>query len=250
MIHCLHGFMGLPSDWNPFVEAWSDLDQNLVKVELYSSLDKSKENLLSDWARKFNQKVRELPTSTPRILMGYSMGGRLALHALVDDPDLWQGAIIVSAHPGLSEADEKVREARRQNDSMWAERFLVDNWVTLQNDWNRQDALSNSRIFPLRSEAQFDREKLARALVDWSLSKQSDLRIRLKDLKIPILWCWGEQDEKFKKLALEMPSILKLGQFWEGKLSGHRLPWEDSKGFSEAVHRFLIGLNRSESFER
>lgn len=65
---------------------------------------------------------REAEAVTGRkILVGYSMGGRLALHALLEG-GLWDAAILISPHPGLESEEE--RAARRAGDAEWGSRAL------------------------------------------------------------------------------------------------------------------------------
>ena len=70
------------------------------------------------------------------MLLGYSLGGRLALHALLHAPELWAGALVVGADTGL--ADPKEREARVRWDAAWAERFLNEPWEDVLRDWDAQ----------------------------------------------------------------------------------------------------------------
>ena len=62
------------------------------------------------------------------VLLGYSMGGRLALHMLSADGAArrWRKAIIISASPGIVSLTERRR--RLDNDRRWAERFRMENW--------------------------------------------------------------------------------------------------------------------------
>ncbi|MCX6865074.1 MAG: hypothetical protein NTV46_02435, partial [Verrucomicrobia bacterium] len=74
-----------------------------------------------------------------RALLGYSMGGRLALHALLEENPPWQAAIIVSAHPGLEAEAE--RETRRTADAAWAHQALTGNWQEFLAAWDAQPML-------------------------------------------------------------------------------------------------------------
>jgi 2-succinyl-6-hydroxy-2,4-cyclohexadiene-1-carboxylate synthase len=56
------------------------------------------------------------------------MGGRLAMHALLESPELWSAAILVSANPGLPAADHPGRAQRMASDESWARRFESDPW--------------------------------------------------------------------------------------------------------------------------
>src|SRR4051812_16270010 len=57
----------------------------------------------------------------PHVLAGYSMGGRVALHAALARPALVQRLVLVGASPGL--ADAKERADRRAADDALADRI-------------------------------------------------------------------------------------------------------------------------------
>src|SRR6476661_7376674 len=100
MIHALHGFLGLPRDWDLFESAVQDhrgRPVRLVKHNLWEELAALDDKSLRSWAREFNSNIEG-----KNILVGYSMGGRLAMHALIDDHTKWSGAVFISAHPGLA----------------------------------------------------------------------------------------------------------------------------------------------------
>jgi 2-succinyl-6-hydroxy-2,4-cyclohexadiene-1-carboxylate synthase len=74
--------------------------------------------------------------SVPRThLVGYSMGGRLALHVAATRPELILSLLTIGAHAGL---DQDAREGRRQGDEALAQRIekegleaFVDHWSGL-----------------------------------------------------------------------------------------------------------------------
>src|SRR5262249_45368361 len=111
-LYALHGFLGLPSDWDL-------LRQPLHAIDLFS-IGKPLSTLWS-WAQDFN---RQVSADNTNILIGYSLGGRLGMHALIDQPHLWQGGVFVSAHSGLSFSHD--RDKRIQSDAQWAQRFLQE----------------------------------------------------------------------------------------------------------------------------
>lgn len=184
MIIALHGFLGLPSDWNLFETSplnlysleWTSLKNCAAQINAMNHFDKP-------------------------ILMGYSLGGRLALHALIQEPSKWSGGIIISAHPGLSDPTEKTDRLKR--DEEWALKFEHQEWASLMNDWNNQEVFKHS-VHPQREEKDYDRSKLAAILRTCSLGKQEDLREQIRQLQIPLLWIAGEKDPVFSKLAREM----------------------------------------------
>src|SRR5687768_13002359 len=85
-IFALHGFLGLPSDW--------DFLNPQFAINLYDYADCD----FWEFAKVFNDLASE--TQSPKMILGYSLGGRLAMHAFLAQPDLWDGAVFVSAHLG------------------------------------------------------------------------------------------------------------------------------------------------------
>lgn len=220
--YALHGFLGLPSDW----DFLSDLRP--VTPSIYDNITSYEE-----WALQFNASI---DPKEENILLGYSLGGRLALHALVAQPNLWKKAIIVSAHTGISE-DSK--QQKLLQDEGWANRFESELWDSLIEDWNQQATFCGVPSPFVRLECQFQRKKLANLLRHFSLGRQKDLSSKIAKLDVPILWIAGERDLRYKQLAncqhLSHPHSLK----WIAPDSGHRVPWESAEAFRDQVKKFL-----------
>lgn len=236
----LHGFLGLPSDWD-LIDF--EIPNSVRPIDLWSEISSAHD--LSSWADRFNEQVRteSLPGNKKPVLLGYSMGGRLAMQATLQAPEIYAGLIVVSAHPGLATEDE--RRERLRSDKIWAERFRTEDWRELTAAWMSQGVLktasSHGDVFGERREREFDREDLARAMEIWSLGRQADLRPLIASSPLPILFLSGATDEKFTKLlrSLELQPSQKF-QVIEG--AGHRVPWEQPQAFTGAVREFLATL--------
>ncbi len=202
-IVALHGFLGLPSDWSIL-----DGSFDYEAVDLWRTSD--------------------LPLSQNRpVLLGYSMGGRLAMKFALEHPERWSGAVLVSAHPGLSEG----HDARLASDLEWARKFREMPWEELMHEWNSQ-AVLRGRALP-RLESDFNRERLARALDEWSLGRQPNLRADLERLPIPALYVTGADDKKFTSLMKGLEQHVVV----EG--AGHRVPWDQPEKFRTLLRDFL-----------
>lgn len=181
-IVALPGFLGLPSDWqNIFPDA---IVPDMPVLPFW------------EWADRFNDWAKSLPV--PRLLAGYSMGGRLAMHALIRAPEIWSQVFIASAHTGLELQIQK--EIRLANDLRWSARFLNDSWDKLMSDWNQNEALKSSPFID-RLEQDYSREYLANALNIWSLGRQKNLKPILEFINTPIVWLAGEKDLSFSQIA-------------------------------------------------
>lgn len=226
-IHALHGFLGLPFDWNGFYFS----DSYLISHDLNSSFNPNPWK----WAENFNRIAALHPA--PRIIMGYSMGGRMAMHSLLHSPHLWHGAIFISAHPGYN-ADVE-RSNRLIHDFKWSERFLKEPWDSLLKDWNAQSIFHTTPFLQIRNEENYSRLRLAEMLRCWSLGLQDDLGGDLGLVDVPILWIAGENDYRYAAQAGKMHFKHLNSKIWIASEVAHRVPWECQNAFSIHVEEFL-----------
>jgi 2-succinyl-6-hydroxy-2,4-cyclohexadiene-1-carboxylate synthase len=260
---CLHGAVGQAADWQGFgVPEWG-----VKRVDLWRFLDCCPMTM-PDFGRALNAEaaaagaadgrwqmadgrpeptapdpaVRDLPstsyhppsTITRSVLVAYSMGARLALHALLDGGP-WDAAVLVAPHPGLESETE--RAARRESDAAWAGRALTGDWREFLALWNAQPVLADSKRLPPVSDLR--RREVARSFIDWSLGAQEPLWERLGGIRCPVLWCVGERDGKFRALADRALPLLPRGELWVAPDAGHRVPWDAPEAFAAKVGEFL-----------
>ena len=250
MIWALHGAVGSSSDWLDFSASISQRCPEVGEVrrlDLWRFLDCCSMPLEKVGAAIAGQIARIDPNP---ILLGYSMGGRLALHALLADPKFWSAAIIVSAHPGLRHENERV--IRRRNDARWSAQALKGDWLEFLKNWESQGVLqgsdkrsdvrsksSSSRILPDRRGLKKRRNSIARSFVDWSLGAQSDLSERFSKISCPVLWVTGEDDVKFSQLATSVVKYIPDVQYVSVPQCGHRVPWEQAEVFDSLCADFI-----------
>ena len=256
-IWCLHGAVGMAEDWRGFsVPGWA-----VKRVDLWRFLDCCPMTM-PEFGAALNREVEA--TEGRNVLLGYSMGGRLALHALLEagrgeSPQAqpaagrrsyspWDAGVIVSAHPGLEDEEEK--EARRARDAEWASKALSGDWKAFLEAWNGQAVLGAPKIegstlnFEGRRALEPRREAVARSFMDWTLGGQEALWGRLREIDCPLLWCVGEKDEKFRAIGERVGEILAMRQdasatLWVAERAGHRVPWETPEAFAKKVGEFL-----------
>ena len=162
------------------------------------------------------------------VLLGYSMGGRLALQALLNGAQ-YERAVFISTR--VSAAAEGREE--------WARRFETEDWTTLMRDWNAQP-LFGGHVMP-RREDDFDRRELARQLREWSPAALPPAEPRLHELTIPTLWIAGARDAKYvaeAKRTVELAPNATL-EIVDG--AAHRVPWERPDAVIAGLRRFLGG---------
>lgn len=198
MITCLHGFLGLPSDWNFLRDAGFAIET--------PALD-----------------------SIPRegdVLLGYSLGGRLALQALLGGAKYRQ-LVIVSARVSNAEP------ARREWDERWAQRFETEEWSSLMTAWNAQPLFLGRSM--TRNEHDFDRSALARMIREWSPAVLPSVVSRLPEITIPVLYIAGELDTKYVGEGMRAVALLPNAEMWVCPGAAHRVPWEQPARFIERM---------------
>ncbi len=243
MIWALHGAVGRAADWLGFSadvrkdSAVAAAVGEVRRLDLWRFLDccpmplgKLGDTLAGEIAR----------VDPDPILVAYSMGGRLALHALLAKPQMWRGAVIVSAHPGLS--SELEREDRREKDGEWSAMALKGEWSDFLKKWEGQGVLNGAGEMPDRRVLKGRRASVARSFVDWSLGAQADLTDRLHEIECPVLWVTGEDDVKFTKLAKKAVAEMPHAEHQIIAGCGHRVPWEQSEVFSKHCRHFIQDL--------
>lgn len=229
-LYALHGFLGSPEDW----EMHAALPGLLIKEDLFAGCESSS---LTGWAANFNQRVHEHSGHESNILMGYSLGGRLALHALLDQPRLWNRAIIISTHPGL--VDEKAKNERLKTDEHWASRLASQNWGEWIDDWNGQAVFHYDPPMKMLPQTKDRCKRMALALQNWSLGRQNDLSIEIADLDLPILWIVGRQDEKFMNETARLKFKHPESRVVAVEGAGHRVPWTQKEKLLELITQFM-----------
>ena len=238
---CLHGAVGLAADWDDFKSRMESEGHQVYAIDLWSYLDDG-DSSFEDFAEKLCVEARK--ESVPPVLIGYSMGGRLALHALIEDSMAWSGAMLISAHPGLEAEEERIR--RMATDAEWATKILAGGWEKFLNEWENQPILQGHCKSPLADRSNLCERQVAvaRAFTSWSLGKQKNLRDSLRDIDRPVFWLAGKRDSKFSSLAdsvwLQMPEGYLLGPID----AGHRVPWEAPEEFLLCVEHLLDLINR------
>ena len=218
MTFALHGNLGAAADWRvreffggetETVDLWTDVEEGLE---------------MNAWADRFCRQVRQSPDGEKPWLAGYSLGGRLALHALLAEPELWRGAVIVSAHPGLR--NETERQARLIRDREWSDRVRNGNWEEFLDLWNAQPVFAGQSMdetLARQRSLEGQREAVAQAFDSWSLGRQGDLRSQLFECPVPVLWVSGVNDEKFSRIAAEVADVTPCAEHSLIENCGHRV---------------------------
>jgi 2-succinyl-6-hydroxy-2,4-cyclohexadiene-1-carboxylate synthase len=175
------------------------------------------------------------------VLVGYSMGGRLALRAALADPAAYRALVLLGATPGIE--NEKRRRARKATDeelAAWMERSPI---VHVVNHWERQpvfrtqswDVVERQRLGRLSH----DPGKLAGLLRATGQGVLPPVWDDLDKLTMPVLAAAGDRDDKYADIAQRMAEALPNGRAVRIPGVGHAAHLEDPEAFADLLLDFL-----------
>ncbi|HFM5317973.1 TPA: 2-succinyl-6-hydroxy-2,4-cyclohexadiene-1-carboxylate synthase [Escherichia coli] len=139
-------------------------------------------------------------------LVGYSLGGRVAMMAACQELAGLCGVVVEGGHPGLQNAEQ--RAERQRSDRQWAQRFRTEPLTAVFADWYQQPVFTSlnddqrRELVALRSNN--NGTTLAAMLEATSLAVQPDLRANLSARTFAFYYLCGERDSKFRALAAEL----------------------------------------------
>ncbi len=244
----LHGFLGSHADFSSILSSLSTYFY-CIACDLPGHGNTNTElgsYTFSHTARAILYLLNHLKVPKTNIL-GYSMGGRIALYFACEFPDRIEKVIIESASPGLK--TERERKERQQQDDLVALRLLKTPLPDFLEQWYSNPLFSNLRQHPVVFAAMLQRrlqnrpEEVARALCGLSLGRQPSLGNKVSTLKAPLLIMVGELDSKFVAVGKEMFKACQqnarqttLSTFEQ---CGHNLHLVAPNAYTNSVIRFL-----------
>ena len=174
------------------------------------------------------------------ILLGYSLGGRLALHACLSQPDLWQAVILIGADPGLESEEEKKLQLDR--DRNWAERLKREPLKKLVVEWDAQSVFCGIGNQAPRNMGEMDPDRFSQQFEVFSKGLQQNLVPKLAELKSPpVLFLSGEKDQKYQGIGEKLAKSSPVVKAQVVADAGHRVPWENPESFVQVLIDFAFG---------
>lgn len=204
----LHGFLG---DAKEFRDIGRDFEK--THTVIYADLPGHGSHQITSQCATFESIVEDYAQllSKQRTkdwhVVGYSMGGRLALFLACKWPQLIQRMTLISASPGLESVRERTR--RIYSDRHLANKLRRGSMREILGEWYRQPLFEFYRRSAKFAETLLRRQsgnpiQLASALDVMGLGKQPSLWGELTKLKMPTELICGERDLKFCQIANRM----------------------------------------------
>lgn len=236
----LHGLLGSQGDWQgvlTLLQNFSQFRPLTIDLPFHGKSENIACQDFADLRAQLHQTLITLLGDTPFFLVGYSLGGRVALdytfHA--KNPYLL-GTILEGTNIGLK--TEAERKARWQNDQHWANRFRTEPITQVLNDWYQQPVFAHldacKRSILIEQRQHNSGKNIAQMLENTSLAKQQNFADFLNTREKNITLFIGEKDQKFRQIAIENQLVHRLI-----RNAGHNSHDENSLGFvKELVEQF------------
>jgi 2-succinyl-6-hydroxy-2,4-cyclohexadiene-1-carboxylate synthase len=168
--------------------------------------------------------------------VGYSMGGRVALHLALARPELVRALVLLGATGGID--DDAERAERRAADEALARSIEADGADAFLERWLAQPMFA--AVPPERPDARCrDAAALATSLRSLGTGTQEPLWERLASVVVPVLVLAGERDAKFRALGERLIASLPRAELATVAGAGHAAHLERPEAFLEVLRPWL-----------
>ncbi len=247
----LHGFTGSAAGWGRHLNTLAAYGLRVIALDLLGhgqsdAPDDPQRYTIEHCQQDILAALQELGVSKGRaILLGYSMGGRIALYAAFSG--FFRALILESASPGLEDPVE--RERRRISDETLAASIEREGVQAFIERWEKLPLFASQKTLPLECRETLRRQRLqnratglAQSLRGVGLGVQPSLYARLPTLQIPVLLIAGELDTKFTAIARHMAQALPQAQVRIISGAGHTVHLEQPEEFVSLVGDFSLSI--------
>jgi 2-succinyl-6-hydroxy-2,4-cyclohexadiene-1-carboxylate synthase len=176
-------------------------------------------------------------------LVGYSMGGRLALHVAARRPKRILSLLTIGAHAGL---EEEAREGRRRGDEGLAERIEQDGLEAFVNYWGALPLFAGLERRGPAFVAQVRAERLTNHVAGLACSLRGmgagamdPLWDDLAGVVFPCTFVAGQLDHGYVASARRLASIVPHGRVEVVPRAGHTVHLERPDAFARVLEDHL-----------
>jgi 2-succinyl-6-hydroxy-2,4-cyclohexadiene-1-carboxylate synthase len=184
-------------------------------------------------------------------LVGYSMGGRVALTLGCMSPPRLRSLTLIGASAGIADPDERRRRA--EADQARAER-IVDDLEAFVAEWMDnpllagQAALGEAHLRAARAQRLGSNPAgLARSLMAGGTGTMEPLHERLADCDVPALLVVGANDSKFCAIAAHLAAGLPRSAVARIDGAGHAAHLEQPDATAAATAELIAGVEARRS---
>lgn len=249
----LHGFTGSSKSWLDVLAHFPSYNHISIDILGHGKTESPEES------SRYEMKnvIKDIMTILDKLnvdhinMIGYSMGGRLALSIAASYPERIKRLILESSSPGLDDPEQRAN--RKKTDVQLAADITRHGIVEFVNKWENISLFQSQKRLPTEKQERIRQQRLknspvglANSLIGMGTGTQPSLWGELSQLSIPVLLLCGEWDEKFCDIAIKMNNLLQNSVIKQISLSGHAIHVEQPQFFGKIVNEFL---NKNDVFE-
>lgn len=249
----LHGFTGSAHSWDSLLDRMAEEGLRVIALDMLghgesSAPEDAQRYAIEECEKDILAALKQLGVGPGEaILLGYSMGGRIALSSALSG--YFRALILESASPGL--ADPTERAQRRASDSILAERIEREGVDAFISYWEKIPLFASQQRLPIERQNKLHRQRLrnnarglANSLRGVGTGAQPALHARLADLKLPVLLIAGTLDPKFWQIGEQMARELPQAQLKLIENAGHTVHLEEPEIFVREISEFCQSVLR------
>jgi 2-succinyl-6-hydroxy-2,4-cyclohexadiene-1-carboxylate synthase len=182
-------------------------------------------------------------------LVGYSMGGRLALHVAATRPQRILSLLTIGAHAGL---EEDAREGRRRGDEALAQRIEKDGLEAFVNYWSSLPMFAGlerrgpSFVAQVRTERMNNHfAGLAESLRGMGAGAMRPVWDELTRVTCPCTFVAGQLDHGYVASARRLAATVPDGRVVVVQRAGHTVHQERPEAFARLLLAHLEAASRT-----
>lgn len=241
LIQALHGFGGDGEDFS-LVRTCSQFDWCCMDLLGHGASPKSTNaeeyNVRNQAAQVSGQKSGE-------ILLGYSMGGRLALHTVLEHPRQWKALILISATAGIREG----RGQRQVWDQELARRLRNSTNKEFWDYWSQVPIIQSQRNLDVDFQQKRDVRRghaylgsLAASVLGFGAGVMPSVWHRLHEIDMPVLLIVGQEDQKYFQLGVELKACITKSELHVVPDCGHAPHLEQPDAVAAIIDGWINSL--------
>ena len=249
-----HGFTGSAKGWGSFAEQFPEFRIIAIDMIGHGESDAPKDPSLYEMKVQLEllKAMFDALQLTDVHLIGYSMGGRIALSFACKYPTFIRSLTLESATAGL--VDEEERMARQDGDGKLAQKIEQEGLEAFIEFWERIPLFESHALLPTSVQKAMREERLsqrgvglANSLRGIGTGKMPAMWDSLQNLMMPVHLVVGERDEKFINLNKRMVRHIQNAYFSIISDAGHTIHVENPAQFVKIVKELIFKFEEEQS---